>query len=129
MIILLVAYTLFQVVSSRKLFSKKVTEEKRVVSSQVPEKPKYLDGTYIGDGDGFKGVITLSVDVVEGKIHTIRVISHSDDLPWFEEVDPDLMDRVILGQDYEIDGITGATFSSRGVLSGIKDALSKASVK
>ena len=46
----------------------------------------YTDGVYNGSGTGFRGEITVSVTISEGRISAINVLSHEEDLPYMELV-------------------------------------------
>ena len=83
------------------------------------------DGTYTGSGTGFSGVITVQVTIQGGKITAIEIVSSGDDESYFGQV-RGLVDTVIEQQSLSIDTVSGATYSSRGLLSAIKNALLQA---
>ncbi len=83
------------------------------------------DGTYTGSGTGFSGTITVQVTIQGGKITAIEILSSGDDESYFGQV-RGLVDTVIAQQSLNIDTVSGATYSSRGLLSAIKNALLKA---
>ena len=83
------------------------------------------DGTFIGVGRGYNGPIKVSISIKNGVIYDARVISHSDDYPYFTWASS-VLNKVISGST-NIDTVSGATVSSRGILNAVKDALRKAS--
>ncbi len=83
------------------------------------------DGTYTGSGTGFSGVITVQVTIQGGKITAIQIVSSGDDESYFGQV-RGLVDTVIAQQSLSVDTVSGATYSSRGLLSAIKNALLQA---
>ncbi|SFE80474.1 FMN-binding protein [Peptostreptococcus sp. D1] len=83
------------------------------------------DGTYEGSGRGFKGDINVSVKVSNGKIESIAVTNHSDDEPYITDA-KSILSRIVSNQSVKVDSVTGATFSSNGIKTAVKNALKKA---
>jgi len=81
------------------------------------------DGTFIGVGYGYNGPIKVSISIKNGVIYDARVITHSDDYPYFTWA-KSVLNKVINGSS-NIDTVSGATVSSRGILNAVKDALNK----
>ncbi len=80
------------------------------------------DGVYTGSGRGFRGSITVEVTVESQMITDITVISSNDDAKWFNRA-LTLIDEIIDGQSADISVVSGATYSSNGILDAVKDAL------
>ncbi|MBQ8515102.1 MAG: FMN-binding protein [Ruminococcus sp.] len=93
---------------------------------KVTEPSAYRDGTYIGTGTGFAGPITVEVAVAGGKISGITMISHSDDSPYIDSASA-LLNTIIARQTTNVDTVSGATFSSAGLIEAVRNALSDAS--
>ena len=88
---------------------------------------KYKDGTYTGSGIGFKGRTTkVSVTIADGKITKIETLSYGDDRPYFEKAESSVTQNIISKQSTSVDTVSGATYSSKGIISAVKDALSQA---
>jgi len=88
---------------------------------------KYKDGTYIGSGQGFKGGITkISVTIADGKIAKIETLSNGDDRQYFERALGTITKEILSKQSTSVDTVSGATFSSKGIISAVKNALSQA---
>jgi len=89
---------------------------------------KYKDGTYTGNGIGFKGRTTkVSVTIADGKITNIETLSYGDDRKYYERAQGSVIKGIISAQSTSVDTVSGATFSSKGIISAVKDALNQAS--
>ena len=85
----------------------------------------YKDGTYTGTGKGYKGTVTAKVTISGGKIKTIDV-SGSDDAAYFSKAKNGIVNKIISGQTTNVDTVSGATYSSNGIISAVRNALKKA---
>lgn len=86
----------------------------------------YENGTYEGEGSGYGGIIKVSVTIEYDIITEINVVSHDAEDPAYFEQAEKLVDKVVSGQTMDVDVVAGASFSSRGILEGIDNALDKA---
>lgn len=91
----------------------------------VSESGTYRDGTYTGTGTGFSGPITVQVVIEGGKIKDITVVSSTDDSPYLQNVSA-LLKQIVALQSTNVDTVSGATYSSVGLISAVRDALQKA---
>lgn len=85
----------------------------------------YRDGTYTGTGTGFSGPITVQVVIEGGKIKDITVVSSTDDSPYLQNASA-LLKQIVALQSTNVDTVSGATYSSVGLISAVRDALQKA---
>lgn len=85
----------------------------------------YKDGTYTGTGKGYKGTVTAKITISGGKIKTIDV-SGSDDAAYFSKAKNGIVNKIISGQTTNVDTVSGATYSSNGIISAVRNALKKA---
>lgn len=92
------------------------------------EGSSYIDGTYYGEGEGNNGMIKVSVTVKDSVISDISIISFPDDPEYFDqEKDGNrLIGQILEKQSPEVDTITGATYSSEGVIKAVQNALTNA---
>lgn len=88
--------------------------------------PSYIDGTYEGIGMGFGGEVVVSVTITEGKIGQVTVLSAKDEDEAYFSMAEVLTEKIVRKQSTEIDTVSGATFSSKGILEGAAAALGKA---
>lgn len=84
---------------------------------------KYKDGTYTGTGQGFRGPVEVSVTVNNGEITDITIKDYMDDTQFFNKAKSSIISRILSTQSINVDAVSGATFSSKGILSAIADAL------
>ena len=91
----------------------------------VSESGTYRDGTYTGTGTGFSGPITVQVVIEGGKIKDITVVSSTDDSPYLQNASA-LLKQIVALQSTNVDTVSGATYSSVGLISAVRDALQKA---
>lgn len=100
---------------------------KTTTDSSANQQQNYKDGTYTGTGTGFKGGTTkISVTVKNGKITNIKTISMEDTPRYYEYVENVLPDEIISAQSTSVDTVSGATFTSRGIIEAVENALSQA---
>ncbi len=85
------------------------------------------DGIYQGTADGYKGTITVSVTVKNGQVIAIDVVSKSDTDRYFDEA-KSLLNKIIGQQSLQVDAVSGATFSSAGLINAVYRALQNAVV-
>ena len=87
----------------------------------------YRDGTYEGSAAGFRrGITTVSVTVQNNRITDIQVISHGDDAPYFNRAYSTVAGEILAFQSADVDAVSGATFSSDGIMNAVADALNNA---
>lgn len=80
------------------------------------------DGVYQGSGTGYRGDITVAVKIKDKQITSIEILSASDDEPFFGRA-KGLIDQIIKKQSTKVDTVSGATYSSKGIISAVKNAL------
>ena len=113
-----------------------------VVNNPLPPQPKpdaplvveeftapstYLDGIYTAEAIGFEGKITVQVTVAEDKITDITVLSAEDEEEYLSRAKR-VIPAILEGQSPNVDAVSGATYSSSGILNAVKLALAKAAV-
>lgn len=95
--------------------------------SNASQKTKYKDGIYTGTGTGFSGGTTkVSVTVSGGKIADIKTISTDDTPRFYQYAEGTIPNEIISAQSSSVDTVSGATYSSRGLIEAVQDALNKA---
>lgn len=93
----------------------------------VQDASAYKDGTYYGTGKGFAGNIKVKVDIAGGKISAISIVSTKDGDSYVKSASS-LLDIIVEKQSTNVDTVSGATFSSRGIIAAVRSALSQAAV-
>ena len=94
--------------------------------SKVSESGTWKDGTYTGSGKGFGGTISVKVTVKDGKISVIDVTSASGETASYFSKAKGIIPKMISGQTTNVDAASGATYSSNGIITAVRNALSKA---
>lgn len=93
----------------------------------VQDASAYKDGTYYGTGKGFAGTMKVKVDIAGGKIVSISIVSTKDGDSYVKSASS-LIDTIVEKQSTNVDTVSGATFSSRGIIAAVRSALSQAAV-
>lgn len=84
------------------------------------------DGTYCGRGEGFGGEIEVEVTVERGKIVELEIVDHNEKPTYLAEAAAVIPQQIIDSQTLDVDTKTGATGSSAGIVSAVREALLKA---
>ena len=87
----------------------------------------YLDGIYTAEAMGFEGRITVQVTVAEDQITDITILSAEDEEEYLSRA-KQVVPAILEGQSPNVDAVSGATYSSTGILNAVKLALAKAAV-
>ena len=82
------------------------------------------DGTYEGSANGFSGKIKVSVVIKNQTIRSINILGNSDDEAFFNRAKEGVTASILAKQSTDVDTVSGATYSSRGIINAVKDALS-----
>ena len=86
----------------------------------------YKDGTYTGSAQGFGGTITVQVTLASDEITDIQVTSAPGEDSAYLSQGEGVISSIISAQSTDVDTVSGATFSSTGIINAVVDALGKA---
>lgn len=86
----------------------------------------YKNGTYEGSGTGYGGTITVQVTLEDDTITAVSVVSAPGEDSAYLSQGENVISSILSEQSTDVDTISGATFSSTGILEAVNDALSKA---
>lgn len=103
------------------------SDSSSVEIAAVQDASAYKDGTYYGTGKGFAGTMKVKVDIAGGKIASISIVSTKDGDSYVKSASS-LLDTIVEKQSTNVDTVSGATFSSRGIIAAVRSALSQAAV-
>lgn len=81
------------------------------------------DGEFIGQAVGFGGAMKVKVIVKNGKLIDIQVLSHQDDAALFNRAKGLIIKILNKQSTANIDTVTGATYSSRGIINAVNTAV------
>lgn len=87
---------------------------------------RYEPGVYEGTGSGYKGAVHVSVQVSPVGIEDIVITRHNETAYPGAAAMEELLDAVLETGSTDLDAVSGATFSSRGFLEAVDDALRQA---
>ncbi len=103
-------------------------EEKEEVTEDISDM-SLADGTYEGTGKGFGGDIKVEVEVKDGKVDNIEILDHGETPNISDAAIEEIPKAIVEAQSIEVDSVSGATTSSKGIKKAVMDALSKAKAK
>ncbi|SDB22624.1 FMN-binding domain-containing protein [Pseudobutyrivibrio sp. YE44] len=101
---------------------KSESDSKDDASKDEGDKKELKDGLYRGTAKGFKSDITVEVKVSNGKIESINVVNQNDTERFWQKAVA-IIDSIINNQSTEVDTVSGATYSSKGIKEAIENAL------
>ena len=109
--------------------SEQINEETETIEqSSELEMAVLKDGKFYGEGMGNNGTIAVEVTVTEGKMTDIVITKFCDDIEYFD-VDTDgkdMIERILKSQSCDVDMVSGATYSSEGLLDAVESAIAQA---
>ena len=89
----------------------------------IPAVAETADGVYEGTGAGLNGQIKVSVTVSGGKITEVKVLEHSETAGISDPAIEKIPAAIVEAQSADVDIVSGATFTSKGIIDAVKNAL------
>lgn len=90
----------------------------------------FEDGTYTGSATGFGNNLTVEVVIENNLITSIEIISHNErKSQYYQKAFDTIPNDILEAQSLDVDTVTGATFSSVGIINAVNDALSQAMIE
>ena len=87
--------------------------------------PYVTDGAFLGTAQGYGGPITVRVTIENGYIEQLEIVNaENEDAPYLDQTRRLLAD-VVNANTSAVDVVSGATFTSAGILNGATEALQK----
>ena len=99
-------------------------EEQIIAAERAAHRGPYpVDGVFSGEAEGFGGLVKMQATVEDGYITAVDILdaSHEDDA-WLDMAIV-LLDRIEKEQTTNLDVVSGATYTSAGILNGTAEAL------
>lgn len=103
--------------------SETISDQQVTERTEQALKGNYKDGVYTGTGEGFRGTTQVQVTVADGYIADITVLSFQDDREFFQKAQSVVINDILAEQTSDVDAVSGATFSSNGIMEAVADAL------
>lgn len=83
----------------------------------------FQNGIYTGTGEGYRGKVTVTVKVADGKITELVLDDYADDKFYMERAKNRIFQEMISRQNTDVDAVSGATYSSNGLIEAVNKAL------
>ena len=83
----------------------------------------FQNGIYTGTGEGYRGKVTVTVKVADGKITELVLDDYADDKSYMERAKNRIFQEMISRQNTDVDTVSGATYSSNGLIEAVNKAL------
>ena len=97
------------------------TEDNTTVKGNFP----YKEGIYYGTAEGYNGEIEVAVVLQDKSIKAVLVTKNHDDEKFFNRA-MDVVKNIMKKQSTDVDVVSGATYSSNGLINAVKNALKEA---
>lgn len=86
----------------------------------------YKDGEYKGTADGYAKNLTVEVKINDGKIENVDIVSNNETSGFCEKAFETVPAEIIKKQSTDVDTVSGATYSSIGIINAVNNALESA---
>lgn len=93
---------------------------------EIAAEKKLVAGTYQGTGHGHHSDIVVEMAVTENSIESVKVISSGDNINIGNAAISVIPGKIEEYQSIAVDTVTGATYTSRAILSAVEDCLRQA---
>lgn len=90
------------------------------------ESAKYTDGSYDGVARGKEKGLEVRVEILNGQIASVIVTSHNEMPAFADSAIETIPSRIVSAQSTNVDTVSGATYTSKGIIKAVNNALSKA---
>lgn len=98
-------------------------------NNQIKSSGDLNDGTYTSQAKGKNGKFDVTVKIKEGKIDQINIGDNNETKDKGSIAIKELPNKIIDEQTYDVDAISGATITSKGIKNAVKQCLIEASKK
>lgn len=86
----------------------------------------YKPGTYTASAKGYHGDVTVAVKVTKNKIAAVRVLEHGETPGISDLAINGIPKAIVASQSLAVDSVSGASFSSKAVITATTEALTQA---
>ena len=92
----------------------------------APVQTVYQNGTFRGTAYGYDGDITVSVTIQDDRIVSIDAETGESDDSYFLSAKSSVISQILDSQQTSVDAVSGATYSSKGIMTAVQAALDSA---
>lgn len=90
----------------------------------------FKDGIYTGVATGYKDGLKVQIEIKENTIISLDIIEHNEVFSKiYQKAFDGVTEEILKNQSVEVDTVSGATYSSIGIMNAVNDALSEALVE
>jgi len=119
--ILLIVFGINQYKQQTNIKSEEAIVKEETAAPKKEEADNYV--YYVGNSAGYKGNIKVKVGVADGKITKISVLEQQDDWDYYNKAKKGVINQILEKQSTDVDVVSGATYSSKGIIGAVKEAL------
>ncbi len=84
---------------------------------------EFKEGTYVGEAKGYRGEIKVEVKTSKNKIEEVKVVKNTDTPIISDAAAKKVPEQIVKYQSLRVDGVSGATGTSRALTSAVRNAL------
>ncbi len=99
-------------------------EAERIALEQAQS--KYNDGTYKAKVNGYQPDMVVQIVIKDDIINSVEVLEHDESRSYYNYSVPKVIKQILENNSTDVDIIAGCTYTSRGVINGVKACLNKA---
>ena len=103
--------------------SEAAASEPQAPEEDLAAKLPYADGIYTGSSRGYGGKVQVQVTMEDGAITDVQITDARHETKSFLKRARRLLSMILDAQTWEVDAISEATYTSRGILGAVKNAL------
>jgi urocanate reductase len=88
---------------------------------------KWKDGSYQGKAEGAHGEVSVQVTVAKGRIAKVEILSQAEEAGVSDLALSRVPEEIVKKQGTDVEAVSGASMTSKGIMAAARDALRKAS--
>lgn len=126
-VLILGAIAMHNTVTAERLADEEAAKEKAAKAvSSAEASSVFHDGLWRGSAQGYGGTITVEVRIEKGEIISIDPIEHAGEDVAYWDMATAVLPQLVESQGAKADTVSGATFSSSGIINATVEALQQA---
>ena len=98
-------------------------EHNRVRTEHAAAETELIKTEHIREAERIPRDHKVNVTVSGGKITNVEIVSYQDNQQYFSRAKASVISEILSSQDVNVDAVSGATFSSHGIMEAVADAL------
>ena len=124
--VIVVALVVFTTWAAKANAHDEMVEQQIAEAERAASRGPYVtDGTFEGAAQGYGGLVKMRVVIEGGYIDAVEIVDASlEDEAWLDMC-VGLPSQIVKAQSTSIDVVSGATYTSAGILNGTTEALQK----